>query len=84
MEIREVKLSSWIRILSIIFGIIAIVAGILVLADPALGVRLLIFLLSIGLLFMGIDRLVIGISGQTSSVRTHIRPGPPIEQQNRQ
>ena len=42
-------------------GIIAIVAG--VLADPLLGISLLIFLLSIGLLFIGIDRLVIGISG---------------------
>jgi hypothetical protein len=36
----------------------------IVLVEPVLAVWLLILLLALGLLFMGMDRLVIGISGQ--------------------
>jgi len=58
------KLPTWYRVLATIVGLMAIVSAVIVLADPVLAVWLLIFILAFGLLFMGMDRLVIGISGQ--------------------
>lgn len=70
------------RGLSIIFGIIAIVGALVVLADPALGIGLLILFLSVGLLFMGIDRLITGISGQTRVMGIARKSEPRQEGQN--
>jgi hypothetical protein len=58
------KLPTWYRVLATIVGLMAIVSAVIVMADPVLAVWLLIFLLAFGLLFIGMDRLVIGISGQ--------------------
>ncbi len=69
MEIDRVKMPAWMRGLSVVFGIIAIGGSLLVLADPALGVSLLIVLLSIGLLFMGVDRLMVGLSGRVTVMK---------------
>ena len=58
------KLPTWYRVFAIVVGIMAIISAMIVLVEPVLAVWLLIFLLAFGLLFMGMDRLVVGISGQ--------------------
>jgi hypothetical protein len=58
------KLPMWYRVLATVVGVLALISAAIVLADPLLAVWLLIFLLAMGLLFIGMDRLVIGISGQ--------------------
>jgi len=64
MAATAAKLPTWYRVLAIVVGIMALVSAMIVLADPVLAVWLLVFLLALGLLFMGMDRLVIGISGR--------------------
>jgi len=56
----ERKAPGWLRILGIIFGLIAIVLSIVVLAYPELAILTLIFILSTALLIIGIARVVIG------------------------
>jgi len=64
MAATAAKLPMWYRVLAIVVGVMALVSAMIVLADPVLAVWLLVFLLALGLLVMGMDRLVIGISGQ--------------------
>jgi len=64
MAATAAKLPTWYRVLAIVVGLMALVSAVIVLADPVLAVWLLVLLLALGLLFMGMDRLVIGISGQ--------------------
>jgi hypothetical protein len=59
----SVKLPMWYRVLASIVGVLSIVLALIVLVEPVLALWLLIFLLALGLLFMGMDRLVVGISG---------------------
>jgi uncharacterized membrane protein HdeD (DUF308 family) len=55
----ETGVSKGIRILQIIIGVIAIALSIVVLANPGLGIEFLIFLLSLTLLVVGIERVSI-------------------------
>lgn len=64
IEESAVEMPGWMRALSIIVGIISIVAAIIVLIYPAIAVATLVMLLAIGLLLMGIERLAIGLSGR--------------------
>ena len=64
MASTSVKLPTWYRVLATIVGVLCMVSALIVLTDPVLAVWLLILLLAMGLLFIGMDRLVIGISGQ--------------------
>jgi uncharacterized membrane protein HdeD (DUF308 family) len=64
MAATTAKLPTWYRVLATIVGVMALISAMIVLADPVLAVWLLILLLAVGLLFIGMDRLVIGISGQ--------------------
>jgi hypothetical protein len=64
MAATTAKLPTWYRVLATIVGVMALISAVIVLADPVLAVWLLILLLAVGLLFIGMDRLVIGISGQ--------------------
>lgn len=57
------KLPTWYRVLAIIVGVLSIAVALIVLVDPVLAIWLLIFLLALGLLFMGMDRLAAGITG---------------------
>ena len=52
--------SKGIRILQIIVGIIAIALSIAVIINPGLGIKILVFLLSLTLLVVGIERVSIG------------------------
>lgn len=64
MTEKPVKLPMWYRVLAAVVGVLAIILSLVVLFEPFLALWLLIFLLAFGLMFMGIDRLIIGISGQ--------------------
>jgi len=50
-----------IRAAQIVLGAIAIVLSIAIIADPALGIGVLIFLLSITIIVAGIERLAVGV-----------------------
>ncbi|MGZ5510801.1 MAG: HdeD family acid-resistance protein [Nitrososphaeraceae archaeon] len=56
----EIKISKGIRILQIIMGIIAIALSIAIILNPGFGIELLVFLLSITLFVVGIERVSIG------------------------
>jgi hypothetical protein len=64
MAVTSAKLPTWYRVLASIVGVMTIALAFVVLVDPVLAVWLLVFLLAFGLLFIGMDRLVVGISGQ--------------------
>jgi uncharacterized membrane protein HdeD (DUF308 family) len=55
----ETRLSKGIRILQIIVGIIAIALSIAVIINPGFGIEILVFLLSISLFVIGIERVSI-------------------------
>ncbi|HTW55215.1 MAG TPA: DUF308 domain-containing protein [Thermoplasmata archaeon] len=57
------KLPNWYRGLATLVGLVSIVLAIVVLADPALGLLTLVFLLGFALLVIGIDRIIAGITG---------------------
>jgi uncharacterized membrane protein HdeD (DUF308 family) len=63
------KISEDIRILQIIAGIIAIAISVAVISNLGFGLELLIFLLSITLFVVGIERVSIGFSNMTKSSR---------------
>ena len=56
----EKNVSKGIRILQIIVGIIAIALSIAVIINPGFGIEILVFLLSLTLLVVGIERVSIG------------------------
>lgn len=56
----EIKISKGIRILQIIMGIIAIALSIAIILNPGFGIELLVFLLSITLFVVGIERVSTG------------------------
>jgi uncharacterized membrane protein HdeD (DUF308 family) len=57
--VSETGVSKGIRILQIIVGVIAIALSIVVIANPGLGIEFLVFLLSLTLLLVGIERVSI-------------------------
>lgn len=63
MTSRSAKLPTWYRVVAIIVGVLSIVLSLIVLIEPGLAVWLLIFLLALAMMFIGMDRLVVGISG---------------------
>ncbi|HYB77882.1 MAG TPA: DUF308 domain-containing protein [Thermoplasmata archaeon] len=63
MLAMSAKLPTWYRVWAVVVGILSIVCALIVLADPVLAVWLLVFLLAFALMFIGIDRLVAGVSG---------------------
>ncbi|HEX2407925.1 MAG TPA: DUF308 domain-containing protein [Nitrososphaeraceae archaeon] len=58
--VTETGVSKGIRILQIIVGIIAIALSIAVIVNPGFGIEILVFLLSITLFVVGIERVSIG------------------------
>jgi uncharacterized membrane protein HdeD (DUF308 family) len=59
---NELKSPKGLRILQIVLGVIAIALSLAIILNPGLGVATLIFLLSITLLVVGIERVAIGLS----------------------
>ena len=64
IEESKIKLLGWMRALAITVGIALLIVGFCVLIFPGLGVLFLVALLSVGLIFMGFERLIVGISGE--------------------
>jgi uncharacterized membrane protein HdeD (DUF308 family) len=64
IEENKVKLLGWVRALSIIVGLASLIVGFSVLIFPGLGMLFLVYLLSVGLIFVGFERLIVGISGE--------------------
>ena len=58
--VSEKGISKGIRILQIIVGIIAIALSIAVIVNPGFGIEILVFLLSLTLFVVGIERISIG------------------------
>lgn len=76
MATASAKLPTWYRVLVTIVGVLSIVLALVVLVMPVLAVWVLIFLLAFALLFIGMDRLVVGISGQPLWQAIPMTPSP--------
>jgi uncharacterized membrane protein HdeD (DUF308 family) len=63
MEIENQKLPGWARVLAVIVGLVTLVAGLLVLVFPALGLLVVVYTLAFALILLGIERLGMGITG---------------------
>jgi len=61
------KSPGWFRILQVVLGLISIGLSIAVLASPASAIATVIVLLSIVLIIVGIERIVSGISGASTT-----------------
>jgi uncharacterized membrane protein HdeD (DUF308 family) len=67
MQGSKFKSPGWFRILQIVFGVIAVGLSIGVLAFPTGTIATIVILLSIGLIFVGIERIAAGISAASAS-----------------
>ncbi len=79
MAAATVTLPTWARALAIVVGLVAIAAGIIVLVFPGIAVLTLVFLLGIALLFIGIDRLMSGITGHPYQGMFGMPLAPPAQ-----
>jgi uncharacterized membrane protein HdeD (DUF308 family) len=61
-EFSRSNSSKAIRVAQIVLGAIAIILSVAIIADPTLGIGVLIFLLSITIIVVGIERVAVGIS----------------------
>ncbi len=68
------KLPTWYRAFATFVGLLSIVLALVVLADPVLGVAVLVLLLGFALLVIGIDRLVAGVTGHPFGFAPGLQP----------
>jgi Short repeat of unknown function (DUF308) len=71
-------LPGWARALAIFVGIVSLILGIVVLVYPGLAILTLVFLLAIAFLFIGIDRLIAGITGHPYSMLMPVAMSPAV------
>jgi len=57
------KLPNWVRAFAIVGGILALIAGSLILIFPGLGILAVVYMLAIALIVIGAERLAVGITG---------------------
>jgi len=76
MAEQQATLPMWARAFAIVVGLISIAAAFVVLAFPGIAVLTLVFFLGVGLLFIGLDRLIAGISGHPYRWMTVVAVGP--------
>jgi len=69
VEVGKVSLPNWARTLAIIVGLLSLAAGFLVLIFPGLGVLAVVYILAFALIMLGVERLAIGVTGQTYGVK---------------
>jgi Short repeat of unknown function (DUF308) len=62
-QAAKATLPGWARALAVVVGIVSLILGLVVLTYPGLAILTLVFLLAIAFLFIGIDRLMAGITG---------------------
>jgi uncharacterized membrane protein HdeD (DUF308 family) len=58
-------LPNWVRGLLVVAGVLTIISSTIVLVYPDIAVLTLVFLLSVGLIWSGIDAIVAGATGST-------------------
>jgi uncharacterized membrane protein HdeD (DUF308 family) len=63
MADHKATLPTWARALAIVVGVISIGAAFIVVLFPGIAILTLVILLGVALLFIGIDRLIAGITG---------------------
>lgn len=63
MAERQLTLPTWARAFAIVVGVISIASAFIVLLFPGIALLTLVILLGIALMFIGLDRLIAGISG---------------------
>jgi uncharacterized membrane protein HdeD (DUF308 family) len=56
-------LANWVRGLLVAGGILTIILSVVVLAFPGVAILTMVFLLSVGLIWSGIDAIVAGATG---------------------
>ena len=69
MEAETVSLPNWARTLAAIVGILSLIAGVLVLVFPGLGVLAVVYLLAFALIMLGVERLAMGITGHAQRIK---------------
>jgi uncharacterized membrane protein HdeD (DUF308 family) len=62
-QTAKATLPGWARALAILVGIVSLILGVIVLVFPGLAILTLVFLLAIAFLFIGIDRIIAGVTG---------------------
>jgi len=70
-------LPAWARVLAIVVGVISIGASVIVLLFPYVALLTLVILLGIALLFIGVERLINGITGHSYAWVTAPATGSP-------
>jgi uncharacterized membrane protein HdeD (DUF308 family) len=81
-QAAKATLPNWARAIAVVVGIVSLGLGFVVLVYPGLAILTLVFLLAIAFLFIGIDRLMAGITGHpyywlTPMVSSRSAPGVP-------
>lgn len=61
MTLAETKSPGWMRAVQIVLGVIAVVGSIIALVFPAITTFTVVYILGIVLIFVGIERILIGI-----------------------
>jgi uncharacterized membrane protein HdeD (DUF308 family) len=69
MEAETMSLPNWARTLAVIVGILSLIAGVLVLVFPGLGVLAVVYLLAFALIMLGVERLAMGITGHAYRIK---------------
>jgi len=78
-QAAKATLPGWARVLAILVGVVSLILGIVVLVYPGLALLTLVFLLAIAFLFIGIDRLIAGITGHPYYWLTPIAPPSGVQ-----
>jgi uncharacterized membrane protein HdeD (DUF308 family) len=68
MEVEIRKLPGWARALAVVVGLVTLLAGLLVLVFPALGILFVVYILAFALILLGVERLGMGITGHAYTV----------------
>ena len=80
IEERKFSLPGWVRAISVIFGAVVLVFGFTVLIFPGFGLAFLVALLSVGLIFMGAERIIVGATGHVYGLAPTEKAKQLIEQ----
>ncbi len=76
MAEHKATLPMWARILAVIVGVLSLAAAGIVLLEPVIGLFVMVIFLGLALLFIGMDRLVAGITGHPYSWMAMVPVGP--------
>lgn len=66
-NLNEIRIPIWVRVTDVIFGILVIIVGVLIIAYPIFSLDLFIILIAVGLLVLGIARVLRGIFSKVLS-----------------